>query len=95
MTGPSKDLDMLPSFYDTIYGEGSAKRFRVLYGGAGSGKSYSIAQHLVSMALERSGLDILCVRKTRPAARLSCLVFVERVLRSIGMEYTLDRKSVV
>lgn len=82
---------MLPSFYDTIYGEGSAKRFQVLYGGAGSGKSYSIAQHLVSMALERSGLDILCVRKTRPAARLSCLVFVERVLRSIGMEYTLNR----
>lgn len=84
MTGASS-LSMLPSFYDEIYGTEGDKRFQVYYGGAGSGKSYSIAQHLVSLALEHDDLEFLCLRKTRPAVKRSCLKLVKDILRGQGL----------
>ena len=96
MTAASeRSLSMLPRFHDELYGTKGSKRFQVYYGGAGSGKSYSIAQHLVSLALEHSDLEFLCVRKTRPAVKRSCLKVIKDILRGLGLEenehWTLNR----
>ena len=78
-------INILGSFHDELYGPEGDKRFQVYYGGAGSGKSYSIAQHLVSLALEHDDLEFLCLRKTRPAVKRSCLKLIKDILKGVGL----------
>jgi len=61
-------------------------RKNLLVGSAASGKSWSVAQHLLfDMALQRSGLRFLIVRKTLPALKKSCWLLFQDMLA----EYTI------
>lgn len=62
----------------------AGKRWIVSYGGGGSGKSFSVAQHLCKEAIEYSdsGLNILIAMKTRPALRDSAWALIQDILTS-------------
>lgn len=64
----------------------SNKRYRVLYGGAGSGKSHYIAQETILNMLSSGDYKYLCVRKTGKSIRNS----VFRLLCDIISEYELN-----
>lgn len=57
----------------------------VEYGGAGSSKSHSIAQFIVRLLDEYSGLKIAVGRKTFPAHRTSAMALIIQLLRDYGI----------
>lgn len=61
------------------------------YGGAGSAKSYSIAQKMILRCLlaTKRGYNhrLLCLRKTQPAARKSLYVLFEEILNKWGLHH--------
>ncbi len=60
-------------------------RFNVLFGGASSAKSWTVAFHLVVEKLWKfPGIGILVVRKTQPSVRISCWRLVEYWLKETG-----------
>jgi len=79
-------------FYGKAQREG--KRVVASYGGAGSGKSVSMAQWFVLEAIKyrKYGLRQLCAMKTRPALRDAQWKEVHRVLDSWKVEYE-ERES--
>ena len=64
----------------------SKERYRVLYGGAGSGKSHYVAQETIINMLESSNYKYLAVRKTGKSIRNS----VFKLLVDIISEYNLN-----
>ena len=62
------------------------KRYRVIYGGAGSGKSYYVAQELIIKHLSQTGHKTLIVRKVGRTLRHS----VFALLREIVSDNNLD-----
>lgn len=60
------------------------KRIGACYGGAGSGKSVAVAQHIVEQTLRHKEFDVLglCIMKTMPAVKDSILPTVKRVFKS-------------
>lgn len=63
----------------------SKKRFIVIYGGRGSGKSYGVSQIMVLKAL-RERCRILCTRQTQNSLAESSMATIERVIRDMGEE---------
>lgn len=64
----------------------SEARKILLYGSAGSGKSWALAQYLLfDLALKYSGLRFLIVRKTRPAIKKSCWLLFNDMLSQYGI----------
>lgn len=57
----------------------SNKRYKVLYGGRGSGKSYGISQVMVRMAVEEK-CRILCTRQTQNSLAESSYATIKRVI---------------
>jgi len=79
---------------DKIYTflENTEKRINVLYGGAGSGKSYTIAQFLIVEKLYgEEDKRILVVRKTLPALRITAYQLVLDLLGQYGWPYRLNK----
>ena len=64
----------------------SKARYRILYGGAGSGKSHFMAQETLINMLEDSRYSYLVVRKTSKSIRIS----VFRLLVEMISEYNLS-----
>lgn len=63
----------------------SKKRFVVLYGGRGSGKSYGVAQIMVLRAMEER-CRILCTRQVQASLAESSKAIIERVIRDMQVE---------
>lgn len=64
----------------------SHKRINILWGGASSAKSHTIAQFLVVMLFAQlSHIGILVVRKTRPAVKASCWELMNSIVDQIGL----------
>jgi PBSX family phage terminase large subunit len=64
------------------------KRIALLYGGASSSKSHTVAQFLVyERFCKLKGIGILVVRKTRPAVKTSCWRLLERYLGKAKVQY--------
>lgn len=61
------------------------ERYRVLYGGAGSGKSYYVAQELILKHLEEPNHKTLVVRKVGNTLRNSVFALLEDVIRETGL----------
>ena len=95
--GPIVDVGMLPRFFEFLYApypQGSVgKRHKVLYGGAGSGKSYSVAQYIAGMFATTDDLTILVVRKTMPSMRITCWKVVLGILRNWGVPFEINRSN--
>lgn len=62
-------------------------RYLVSYGGAGSGKSYGIAQKIIKRCLEESGHHFLIIRKTIPAVEKSCYRLIKAMLSELDLPY--------
>jgi phage terminase large subunit len=54
-------------------------------GGAGSSKSYSIAQLLIIRALNYPGIKIFMARKTQPSVRYSVKPLIEEIFSEMGL----------
>jgi phage terminase large subunit len=67
---------------------GTKKRYRILYGGAGSGKSHYMAQETILNMLYNKEYSYLIVRKTNKSIRNS----VFKLLCDIISEYDLASK---
>ena len=79
----TKEL-VLNNIYKQAYN--AKERYRVLYGGAGSGKSHYVAQEIIINMLESSNFRYLAVRKTGKSIRNS----VFKLLTDIIHDYNLN-----
>lgn len=79
--------------FDEFLTDNLDKEVLVSYGGAGSGKSYSTAQHIILRALEEDNKRILITRKTLPALRVSCLQLIKDLLNEYEIPYELNKSE--
>jgi len=87
---PKKQVEIgtvLQTFDDFLTGEGAEKRYVVMYGGAGSGKSYAVAQRFVEMFRDHEDLQMLAVCKTGPQLRGTAYKFIQDVLKQWGVKH--------
>lgn len=63
----------------------TTKRYAILYGGAGSGKSYAAAQKVLYRTLGEAGLNTLVVRKVAATLRHSVYALVKRQIEKEGL----------
>ncbi|MDI6617884.1 MAG: PBSX family phage terminase large subunit [Clostridiales bacterium] len=61
------------------------RRFKVIYGGAGSGKSVFVAQWFVLMCIGEAGHSFLCVRKVARTLRFSVFLLIRNVIGDMGL----------
>lgn len=76
----------------------SKKRDIVLYGGAGSGKSYAVADKFCLEVLRQDikngvGLKFLVVRRSFPSLRRTCIPTIESRFKKIGIPFVLNRQD--
>lgn len=64
----------------------------VLVGGAGSGKSYTVAQFLLNLVHEYDDLSILITRKYNTTLRYTTIPLMHELMRQLEIEY-LENKS--
>ncbi len=62
-------------------------RYHILYGGAGSGKSYFIAQKLIFQHLKQKGKNTLVVRKVASSNRDSTFPLLQQVISSWKLDH--------
>lgn len=86
MQTPKKNILFIKKFSE-MWTAQAGRRIFCIYGGAGSGKSYAVAQHIVKMLCEGSGLSMLVVRKTLPALRITAYKLVIDLLSDWGIPY--------
>lgn len=82
-------VPMIPTFMDFL--DGTDKRVNVVYGGAGSGKSYAMAQHLCLKFCHEQDIHILVIRKTLPSMKITAYPLMRDMLRSWGVPFELNR----
>jgi len=86
------DLKVVHSQYDFL--KKSTKRKVLLYGGAGSAKSWSMAQYLIfEKFYKEEGIGILVVRATLPAVKTSCLALILFHLNKYKMPYKFNKSE--
>jgi len=72
------------------------KRKNFLLGGAGSGKSHAVAQHLILNKLfKEKDIRILVTRKALPSLKASCFQLVTDLLSSYGLPYQVNKTDLV
>ncbi|BER92697.1 PBSX family phage terminase large subunit [Atrimonas thermophila] len=79
--------------YDDFFQRNKEKLVLCVYGGAGSGKSYAVAQYLILRALEERGKHFLITRATLPSLRLSCWMLIQHLLREYGIPHAVNKSE--
>jgi len=77
------EMQQIRKFRDFL--QGSKHRVNILYGGAGSGKSYSVAQHFIVRFFKERNKRFLIIRKTLPALRITAYQLVLDLLEEYNM----------
>jgi len=67
------------------------KRFLVLCGGAGAGKSFSIAQWLIYKLYNETDKEFLILRKTLPSLKITAYKLIKDLLDEYGCRYQLNK----
>jgi len=71
-------------------------RYSVIYGGAGSAKSWQVAIYLITHKfLTEPGVGIMCVRKTRPSVKISCYALIKHLLDKLEIEYVENKTELI
>lgn len=83
MAVPEVEIERIATFSRFL--KDNPKRILAVYGGAGSGKSHSVAQHICETFLKHSDLRILVTRKTLPSLRITAFALVRDMLRDWGL----------
>lgn len=71
----------------------SRARINVVYGGAGSGKSFSVAQHLLKKFLMEKDKKILITRKTLPSLKITAWSLILERLREWGIPVEINKSE--
>lgn len=79
--------------YKCFFEENTDKSVLAIYGGAGSGKSYSVTRYLVYRAHEEQDKRILCTRKTLPSLRLSSWSLILEHLKQFAIPCVVNRSE--
>ena len=83
------DIDLRANAKTFDFCNETTARTNILYGGAGSGKSWSSAMHLLfERMMHEKDIRILVTRKTRPALKKSCWLLVNDLLRLAPVAHT-------
>lgn len=69
------------------------KRILVLYGGAGSGKSYAIAQHLIKLLYIEENKKMLILRKTLPSLKITAYRLILDLLDAYELPYKHNKSD--
>lgn len=72
------------------------KRYKVIHGGRGSGKSWSVARALVSLGVSKS-IRVLCARETQKSIQESVHRLLKDQIESLGLEqfYTIQENKII
>ncbi len=71
----------------------SRARYRIVYGGAGSGKSVAIGQHFVDLASNLTGARVLVLRKVARTCRGSTFKLFTDIIRSTGTPAKVNKQE--
>lgn len=86
MATPLTDgIDQIDTFWNVL--ERADKKVKVLYGGAGSGKSESVAQFFALRFITEKNIKLLVMRKTRPSLKMTCYPLIKRILDAWAVPY--------
>jgi phage terminase large subunit len=88
-----KRVEQIDTFAEFLESPGA--RILVLYGGAGSGKSFAVAQRVCELAATVPDLRIAVIRKTLPALRITAYRLVLDTLRAWGIPFALNKTEMV
>jgi phage terminase large subunit len=78
-----------------VFLEERDNRVNLLYGGAGSGKSYSIAQLFIRRLYEEEDIRMLVLRKTLPALRITAYRLVLDILKEYELSFELNKSEMI
>lgn len=87
------NLDIIGKF-GRFY-QSTNKRINIIYGGAGSGKSYSIAQWFLLKAAMEIDKRFLILRKTLPSLRITAYKLFLELLRQNEIPYELNKSELI
>lgn len=82
---------LIGKFYRFL--EGSKKRINLLYGSAGSGKSYSVAQLFIRRFYREKNKRFLVLRKTLPSLKITAYKLILDLLKEYGLPYYLNKSE--
>lgn len=71
----------------------SSARELIIYGGAGAGKSYAVAQKVILKAINCPGSYIVVVRKYGPSLKRTCFKLVTDLLSKYGIPFKVNRSE--
>jgi len=71
----------------------SMRRKLIVYGGAGSGKSYQVADKIVYRCITESNLNILVIRKTYPSLKNTCMKLIKERFKIANVNYSVNNQS--
>jgi len=71
------------------------KRINLLYGGAGSGKSYSLAQWFIVKCITEQNKSFLITRKTLPSLKLTAYKLFKELLSEYQIKYEENKTDLV
>jgi len=71
------------------------KRFMVLYGGSGGGKSHGVAQHLIQKFYTEKDKRFLVTRKTLPSLKISAYKLIKDLLQEYNLPYEENKSDLV
>lgn len=72
---------------------GRNERILISYGGAGSGKSHSVAQKIVEKFYSEHNKSFLVTRKTLPSLRITAMKLILRLLDEYGLPYKFNKSD--
>ena len=72
-----------PCYYDFFTDD---NRIRLLYGSAGSGKSFYLTQEYIYKIIVFNKFNLLCMRKVANTHRTSCFALFQQVISSLNVE---------
>lgn len=67
------------------------KKFKIVYGGRHSGKSYSVAQLFIRRLYEEDNIRMLILRKTLPALKITAFRLIIDLLQQYQLPYSLNK----
>lgn len=79
--------------FGNFFLENENSEILLLYGGAGSGKSYSTAIWLLEKALKERNKRFLITRKTLPSLKVSCLQLFRELLSKYNLPYEFNKSE--
>jgi len=84
--------DMFNGIYDNL--DDRAERVRIVYGGSGSGKSYSITIKLLLKVIANRGCNVLVVRKVNNTLRHSVFALFKQIINRFKLsEYFIFKET--